>query len=150
MSLSIIAAGKHKSLCSLPDNTKFFCRLVVNIVAVCLVQKAGIDMQGLGAPEIPQNCHSHPSCLEVYESDLCLLLSPLNLWTFLRLVTYIDNLSDLVLCLICKRSNASSEIVDRSRGKIFPIRLTPGEKSYRYLCWWRWQVSGIVEVCKLA
>ncbi|KAH0671898.1 hypothetical protein KY284_022985 [Solanum tuberosum] len=28
-------------------------------------KKAGIDMQGLGAPEILQNFHSHPSCLEV-------------------------------------------------------------------------------------
>uniref|UniRef100_M1D003 Pentatricopeptide repeat-containing protein n=1 Tax=Solanum tuberosum TaxID=4113 RepID=M1D003_SOLTU len=36
-------------------------------------------MQGLGAPEILQNFHSHPSCFEVYESDLCLLLSPLNI-----------------------------------------------------------------------
>lgn len=28
----------------------------------------------------------------------------------------------------------------RQKKGLFPIRLTPGEKNYRYLCWWRWQV----------
>uniref|UniRef100_A0A3Q7H6H3 Uncharacterized protein n=1 Tax=Solanum lycopersicum TaxID=4081 RepID=A0A3Q7H6H3_SOLLC len=96
MDLLPVFGGKHKSLCSLPDNMKFFCRLVVNIVAVCLVQKAGIDMQGLGAPEILQNFHSQPSCIEVYESDLCLLLSALNLWTFLRLVILVDDITEIL------------------------------------------------------
>ncbi|WMV28304.1 hypothetical protein MTR67_021689 [Solanum verrucosum] len=50
MDLLPVLGGKHKSLCSLPDNTKFFCRkLGLTCKVLVLLRYFKI--------------HSHPRCL---------------------------------------------------------------------------------------
>ncbi|KAK6788736.1 hypothetical protein RDI58_012534 [Solanum bulbocastanum] len=69
MSLPIIAAGGADRACHGPFLIwTYFLYLGANTKVYA---KAGIDMQGLGAPEILQNFHSHPSCLEVSGTWSC-------------------------------------------------------------------------------